>query len=182
MKLRLAIILIIVVVITGITCKDIRAKLLPAFTVSIPPIKLSIPALRFVSGKEVPVGALKAPINMDSTIRSNTAGAFGASSVTSVKIKQITFLLQNADVDNNLSNFENGRMRIYSDNDTSATDIAIIQFPSTYTDSLTITPTSSPDLSNYLKGSQLSYNIYWKNRKVTTKKLNLLIKVSLSVQ
>jgi hypothetical protein len=182
MKLKCAFAILLVAVAASMACKEIRAKLLPSFTVNIPAIKLTIPILPFTSGKELPVGALKAPINMDSTIRANTAGAFGAGSVTSVKINTITFLLENADGNNNLSNFENGRMRIYSDNDTSATDIAIINFPSTYTDSLTVTPANSPDISNYLRGSELSYNIYWQNRKVTTKKLKLLIKVSLSVQ
>jgi hypothetical protein len=168
------------IVIVG--CKEIKEKLLPSFSVNIPAIKLAIPALPFVQDKEVPVGALKAYINLDSTIRANTAGTFGAGSVTSVKIKKIVFLLQNADAENNLSNFETGRMRIFSDNDTSATDIAVIHFPQEYTDSLTITPVNSPDISNYLRGSQLSYNVYWKNRRTTNKKLNLLIRVSVNVQ
>jgi hypothetical protein len=169
-------------VFVGFGCKEIKEKLLPSFTVNIPAIRLTIPVLPFTQDKEVPVGALKAHMNMDSTIRANTAGAFGASAVTSVKIQQIVFLLENADAQNNLSNFETGRMRIFSDNDTSATDIAIIHFPQVYTDSLTITPVSSPDISNYLRGSELSYNIYWKNRRVTSKKLKLLIKVTVSVQ
>ncbi|HEX8334606.1 MAG TPA: hypothetical protein VF622_18420 [Segetibacter sp.] len=169
-------------IILSLGCKEIKEKLLPSFTVNIPSIKLTIPALPFTQDKEVPVGALKAHINMDSTISANTAGAFGAGAVTSVKIKKITFLLQNADAENNLSNFETGRMRIFSDNDTSATDIAVIHFPQEYTDSLTITPANSPDISNYLRGSELSYNIYWKNRRTTGKQLNLLIKVSVNVQ
>jgi hypothetical protein len=163
-------------------CKDIREKMLPSFTVNIPAINLTIPALPFKQDKEVPVGALKAHINMDSTIRANTGGTFGAGAVSSVKIKKIVFLLQNADAENNLSNFESGRMRIYSDNDTSATDIASINFPQVYSDSLTVTPMNSPDISNYLRGSALSYNIFWKNRRVTSKKLNLAIRVTLSVQ
>jgi hypothetical protein len=182
MKLKTTFIILCLTGAVLIGCKEIRAKLLPSFNVNIPAIKLTIPVLPFVSGKELPVGALKAPINMDSTIRANTSGAFGAGAVSSVKINTITFLVDNADEKNNLSNFENGRMRIFSDNDTSATDIAVITFPSTYTDSLTVTPVNSPDISNYLRGSELSYNIYWKNRKVTSKKLKLLIKVSLSVQ
>jgi hypothetical protein len=172
--------ILIFVIISG--CKEIKEKLLPSFTVNIPAIQLTIPALPFKQDKEVPVGALKAHINMDSTIKANTGGTFGAGAVTSVKIKKIVFLLQNADADNNLSNFESGRMRIYSDNDTSATDIASIIFPQVYTDSLTVTPTNNPDISNYLRGSELSYNIFWKNRRVTSKKLNLVIKVTLSVQ
>ena len=174
--------LFIFLILSAFACKDIRQKLLPAFTVNIPDIKLSIPAIPFKQDKEVPVGALKAHINMDSTIRANTGGAFGSGAVTSVKVKKITFLLLNGDESNNLSSFESGRMRIYSDNDTAATDIATISFPTTYSDSLVVEPATSPEISNYLRGSELSYNIFWKNRRPTTRRLNLLIKVALSVQ
>lgn len=166
----------------SLSCKEIKEKILPAFTVNIPDIKHSIPPIPFMQAKEVPVGALKARINMDSTIRANTAGTFGAGSVSFVRIKKITFLLANADDKNNLSNFESARMRIYSDNDTLATDIASIRFPPGYSDSLVIIPSNSPDISSYLRSTVLSYNIFWKNRKTTSKKLKLSIRVTLSVQ
>ena len=90
--------------------------------------------------------------------------------------------MANADASNSLSNFESGRMRIYSDNDTAAIDIASIKFPVGYSDSLTVEPTDNRDISNYLRGSELNYNIFWRNRMTTSKRLNLTIRVSLSVQ
>jgi hypothetical protein len=161
---------------------EIKKKLLPSFIVNIPEIQLSIPPISFVSGKEIPVGALKTHINLDSTIRANTAGTLGAAAVTSVTVKRIEINLQNATPANNLANFESARMRIYSNNDTAAADIAIISFPNVYADSLAVSPGSRPEISNYLKGSVLGYNLFWKNRKATTKFLKLVVRVTLSVQ
>ncbi len=164
------------------TKKEIKKKLLPAFNVNIPDIHLSIPPIAFVSGQEVPVGALKTPINLDSTIRANSAGMLGASAVTSVMVKKIEIKLKNASRANNLANFESARMRIYSNNDTAAADIAKINFTDVYSDSLAVTPENRPEISNYLKGSQLGYNLFWKNRRTTGKFLNLVVKITLSVQ
>ncbi|MEJ7681830.1 MAG: hypothetical protein WKG06_29080 [Segetibacter sp.] len=110
--------------------KEIKEKLLPTFNVNIPDILLTVPPLPKVLKEEIPVGALKTPINMDSTIKANTAGTFGANSVHFVKVNKLVIKLSNADKANNLSNFESARMRIY--NDTASTDIAIIKFPESF--------------------------------------------------
>jgi hypothetical protein len=177
----------ILIIINFYSCREgikneIKKKLLPSFNVNIPDIQLSVPPIAFVSGKEIPVGALKTPINLDSTIRANTAGTLGSAAITSVTVKRIEIKLKNASKANNLANFESARMRIYSNNDTAAADIAIINFPDGYSDSLAITPANRPEISNYLKGSQLGYNLFWKNRRATTKFLKLVVTVTLSVQ
>ena len=171
---------ILLIIIPGCTCNQVKEKLLPSFNVSIPDIKLTVPPLPLVTDKEIPVGALKTHINVDSTIKAHTAGTFGADAVHFVKVKKLVIKAVNADENNNLSNFETATMRIYSD--TASTDIAIINFPATYSDSITVVPTKSPDISNYLKGSSLSYNLWWKNRKKTTKFLKLNVKITVGVQ
>lgn len=163
-------------------CNDIRQKLLPAFNVNIPAIQLTIPPIPFVAKEEVPVGALSTYINMDSTIRANTAGTFGADAVSSVRVKKVTVTALNADASNNLSNFEMARMRLYSDNDTTAIDIASIVFPGSFTETFTMENDNAPDISNYLRGSRLAYNLYWKNRASTSKSLKLHIIVTLSIK
>lgn len=165
---------------TGNQVKEIKEKLLPSFTVNIPDINLTVPPIPKVLQEEIAIGALKTPINMDSTIKANTAGAFGANSVHFVKVRKLVIKLSNADEANNLSNFESARMRIY--NDTSSTDIAIIKFPESFSDSITVVPAASPDISNYLRGTDLSYNLYWKNRKTTEKFLKLIVQVTVGVQ
>lgn len=164
----------------GNKVRQIKEQLLPSFYVNIPDIQLTVPPLPKVLDKEIPVGALKAPINMDSTIKAITGGAFGASSVHFVKVRKMVIKLSNADKANNLSNFESARMRIY--NDTTSTDIAVIKFPESFSDSLTVIPSNSPDISNYLRGTMLNYNLYWKNRKVTTKFLTSTVRVTVGVQ
>jgi hypothetical protein len=162
------------------TCNQIKEKLLPSFSVNIPEINLTVPPLPIISQEEMPVGALKTHINMDSTIRAYTKGAFGANAVHFVKVKKLVIKALNADENNNLSNFESARMTIFSD--TASTDIAVIHFPEAYTDSITVTPPTSPDISNYLRGTNLAYNLYWKNRKKTSKFLKLSVKVTIGVQ
>lgn len=172
--------LIVLMMFVSCTCNQIKEKLLPAFTVNIPEINLTVPPLPLVTNEEIPVGALKTHINMDSTIKANTAGTFGADAVHFVKVKKMVIKVLNADENNNLSNFATARMRIYAD--TASTDIAIINFPETYSDSITVIPPASPDISNYLRGTDLSYNLLWKNRKTTTKFLKLNVRISVSVQ
>lgn len=164
----------------GNKVRQIEEQLLPSFNVNIPDIQLTVPPLPKVLDKEIPVGALKTPINMDSTIKAITGGAFGASSVHFVKVRKMVIKLSNADQSNNLANFESAIMRIY--NDTATTDIAVIKFPESFSDSITVVPSNSPDISNYLRGTTLNYNLYWKNRKITTKFLKLIVQVTVGVQ
>lgn len=172
--------IVLMMMFASCTCNEIKEKLLPAFNVNIPEINLTVPPLPLITKKEVPVGALKTHINMDSTIKANTAGTFGAAAVHFVKVKKMVIKALNADKNNNLSNFETATMRIYSD--TASTDIATINFPKSYSDSITVIPLVSPDISNYLRGSNLAYNLFWKNRKTTKKFLKLNVKISVSVQ
>jgi len=178
MKSRLVIVLLLLF--TGFACKDVREKLLPSFTVNIPPIQLAIPPIPLVLKQEIPVGALKTPINLDSTIKARTANMFGADAVHSVKVSKVVLNINNADANNNLSNFQSARIRIFSD--TSFTDIAVITFPTIPADRLEVRPPQQVDISSYLKGKFLSYNLYWQNRKATTRRLKLNVTISLDVQ
>jgi len=165
---------------TGNQVREIKEKLLPSFNVNIPDILLTVPPLPKVLKEEIAVGALKTHINMDSTIKANTAGTFGANAVHFVRVRKMIIKLTNADSANNLSNFESARMRIY--NDTASTDIAVIKFPENFSDSISVIPADSPDISNYLRGTTLNYNLYWKNRKITRKFLKLIVQVTVRVQ
>ena len=164
----------------GNRVRQIKETFLPSFDINIPDIQLTVPPLPKVLDKEIPVGALKTPINMDSTIKAVTAGTLGASSVHFVKVRKMVIKLSNADNANNLANFETARMRIY--NDTASTDIAVIKFPESFSDSLTVVPSNNPDISNYLRGTTLNYNLYWKNRKITTKFLKMIVRVTVGLQ
>src|SRR5438128_440936 len=93
--------LLVVLCLVGLfSCKNVREKLLPTFTVDIPEIKLRVPPIPILTGREIPIGALRTPINMDSTIKSYTGGAFGAEAVTTVKVKRVVIRATNADKKN----------------------------------------------------------------------------------
>ena len=117
---------------------------------------------------------------MDSVIKAHTGGAFGAGAVTTVKVQKLVIKATNADAKNNLSNFETARMVIYSD--TSSVEIATIRFPTAYSDSLTVIPATDKDISGYLRSSELAYNLFWKNRRKTTRSLKLAVGITIGVQ
>lgn len=171
---------LLLVLASGCTCNEIKEKLLPAFNVDIPEINVTVPPLPKVLPTAIPIGALRTAINMDSAIRANTNGVFGAGAVHFVKVKKVTIRATNADKNNNLSNFESARISIF--NDTSSVDIADFRFPPTYTDNITVTNTNSRDISCFLRGRELAYNVHWKNRKVTKKFLKLKVLLSVTVQ
>jgi hypothetical protein len=174
------IIFLFILVTVVASCQNIQEKLLPTFTVSIPPIRLKVPPLPFVPAEEIPVGALKTRINMDSAIRANTANTFGANAVHTVTVKEITLKTVGADEVNNLSSFESARIKIFSD--TSEVEIAAFTFPEVVSDSFTVIPSVKPDIAAFLKGETLSYNLYWKNRRPTTKPIRLQVLISLNVR
>ena len=73
-------------------------------------------------------------------------------------------------------------MTIYSNRDTASADIAAISFPDKFSNSITVKNTDGPELVKYLKGTELGYNLFWKNRRTTDKTLKLTIAITLSVQ
>jgi len=163
-------------------CKKIIEKIFQGIDADVPAVAVTIPPIPVVFPFEVPLGSFPQQFNLDSTVKANTAGAFGADDVTSIKIKQIVFDLLNADSSNNISNFESARVTLSSNVNTDTVTIASITFPDIYASSYTYTPQNSPELKPYLNGSEMYFNVFGKIRKVTTKALNMSIKVTLRVQ
>jgi hypothetical protein len=145
----------------------------PAINISIP----VVPAIVVSLGQEFPLGTHSQRLNLDSAVRANTGGAFGAASVTSIKVKQVTLSLSNSDVNNNLSNFESARVMLSSNSQTNAVELFRITFPTANTSTLTHTPTDTPELLPYVKGGELTYEVFGKARKTTSKTLDLTVSV-----
>ncbi len=175
--------LIVMMTVAGLTgCKKIIKKIFQGIDADVPVVSLTLPPILFVTPNEVHLRSFSQHFNLDSTVKANTGGAFGADDVSSIKVKQIVFDLSGADSLNNLSNFESARVTFSSNTDTNAVQIASIIFPDTYAVTYTYIPDNSPDLKPYLNGSNLTYNVYGKIRRITTKPLGLSIKVTLRVQ
>ncbi|MEJ7680240.1 MAG: hypothetical protein WKG06_20775 [Segetibacter sp.] len=175
--------LIVMIIVAGsLSCKKIIKKIFEGIDADVPVISVTLPAIPIALPIEVPFPPITQYFNLDSTVKANTGGAFGANDVSSIKIKQIVFDLSNADSLNNISNFESVRVTFFSNAITNPVQIASITFPDTYAAMYTYTPENSPELRPYLNGSQLTYNVYGKIRRMTTKELGLSINVTLRVQ
>ena len=140
---------------------------LEELTVEVPPVPVADSTL------EIPVGTFTTYVNTDSTIRANTGGVFGINSVSSVKVKEVTMQVKNADDANNLSAFKSFRIAISSNTDANPLDIVDIEIPATVVASYSSTPLNSPDITPYLHGTWITYTVYCSIRHTTTKTLNL---------
>ena len=166
--------------ITFSSCKKLIASVFGGTDVVVPAFQLTIPAIPIVPPGEISLGSYSFNFNLDSTVRANTAGAFGANSVNSIKLKQIIFSLTNADSSNNLANFVSARVTLQSNTNNTPIQIFDIDFPDSSASGYTFTPTNSPELVSYLKGNMITYNIYGQMRRITTKPLNLVVTVTVT--
>lgn len=182
MKKIIGSVLLVVLIAAGVAgCKKIIKAVFPGLDVDAPTITFTLPAIPFAPPNELHIATFKQHFNLDSVVKAQTNGAFGATDVASVQVKQITFNLSNADAQNNLANFESARFTFSSSSTSSVAEVANIQFPDTFADSYTYTSTNAPELISYLSGNELTYDVYGKLRRITTKPLTLTVKVTLRV-
>lgn len=177
--------LILISLISGIifvnlsSCKKVIASVFGGTDVTVPQFQITIPPIYFVPPSEVSMGSYSFYLNMDSAVRANTAGVFGADAVNSIKIKQITLKIVNPDANDNLANFDSARVTLQSTSNNNPVQLFNIGFPNTYADTYNYTTTNSPELVSYVKGDTLTYNVFGKMRTVTSKPLGLTVDVTL---
>lgn len=173
-------VIIFIALLTGITaCSKIVAAVFGGTDINVPPAEFTIPILLAVSPNEQSFGSYAQHINLDSVVRANTAGVFGKNVVNSIKVKQVNMVLGNSDALNNFSNFETLRVTLSSDTEGTPVDLFAASFPDTNTSTYLFAPTNSPDLLPYLRGSWITYHIYGKNRRITSRPLSLEVTVTL---
>lgn len=172
----------VLILVSIVSCKKIIDKIFPGVDTTVPDIQLTIPIIPLVPPNEITFGTFSTKINLDSTIRANTNGFFGIGAVSSIKVKQIVVSLTNADGLNNLSNFETARVSLVAPNNSIPVDVAALSFPDVNSSSQTFTPTDSPELLDYMKGSEVTYTIYGKARKITTKPLSMAVSVTIRIK
>lgn len=181
-KVLISVLTVMVLVVASVSCKKIIRDLFKGIDTDVPAFTVTLPAIPYAFPIEVPLGTLSQPFNLDSSVRANTGGVYGAGDVSSVKIKQIVFSLPNADSMNNVSNFQSARVTFSSDAKADTVTIASITFPDTYASTYTFTPVNSPELKPYLTGSMLYYHVFGQLRRATTKELPLSILCTLRVE
>ena len=161
----------------GSSCKKLAAALFGGFDTSVD-FQVSIPAVPIVSPFELPLGQFLYKFNLDSIVKSKTAGVFGASDVKSIKVKQFNINITDADQLNNVSNFQSVRVTIQSNTNNTPAELFSVTLPDTYAASFS-TPGNNVELLSYLKGSDITYNMYGKNRRITTKSLTIILSVTI---
>ncbi len=165
-----------------LSCKKVADAIFQGLDTNVPDVQITIPTIIAVSTIELPLGTDSYNFNLDSIVKAKTAGVFGANAVRFIKIKQITINITNADLLNNLANFESARMTIQSNTNSTPAEVFFQAFPDTYATSFNFIPTNSAELFTYLKGSTITYNIFGKNRRITTKPLNMVVSTTLAVK
>ena len=174
-------IIVLMLIVSIFSCKKIIASIFSGLEFNLPNMSVNIPAVPIVTAGEVQFGTITQNINLDSVVKANTGNSFGADVVKAVSIKSITITIPNADDLNNLSNFQSARISLTSNSNSTSIDIANINFPDTNASTFVYTPASSTELVTYLKGSSLTYTLYGRNRRITTKTLTFTESVRLKV-
>ncbi len=135
------------------SCKkidEIKERIFAPIDINLPEFQVAIPAILFVPPNEMSLGSFTSSFNLDSTVKANTGGAFGASAVSTMKVKQMTVTVSNPDQLNNLSNFESARFTFSSNTNTTPAELASFSFPDVYAATNTAVPANSPELKGSL--------------------------------
>ncbi|MGN6355658.1 MAG: hypothetical protein ACTHLB_19895 [Parafilimonas sp.] len=157
-----------------ISCKKLIQAVFPGKDIALETLKISVPPTPFAdSSNEIALGSFDTYVNTDSIVRSETGGVFGINSIASIKVKEIIIKATNADELNNVSAFKSFRIAISSDVKPQPTNIVNIDIPSSATDSYRASISNSPDITGYLKGTNITYTIYGSLLQATTKTLKL---------
>lgn len=160
---------------TWTSCKKIATALFGGFDNTVE-MQLSLPAVPIVSPFELPLGQYLYKFNLDSVVKAKTANLYDKDDVTSIKVKQFTITITDADAQNNIANFQSVRVTIHSNTNNSPAELFSATFPDTYATTFTTTGNNA-ELLSYLKGTDIVYTMYGKNRRITTKPLTVLISV-----
>ena len=182
MKKVLISVSLLIFVIAGMSCNKIKDAIFPSIDVNLPAFQIRVPAIPIVLNSEASLGSFTINFNLDSIIRANTAGAFGAGAVSTIKVKKMVISVSNGDAANNLANFESARFTFSSNTKTTPAELVSITLTDTFTTSYTAEPTSSPELKEYLTGTQLTYSLFGKARRTTSKPLNFSVAITLSAK
>jgi len=161
------------------SCDKIKDKLFPAFDSEMAAVSVNIPIT--VQGVESSSSSTVS-FNLDSTIKAYTVNSFGVDNLSSVKVKDIGIFLNNADDQNDVSNFETISLKFSSNTNTTPAVVASAVIPDAPAANLNIPATNSPELKEYLKGDKLTYFLSGRARRTTTKVLNATVLVTLSIK
>lgn len=174
------------IILIGSSCKKTiqnAVETFKGFDATLSTVEFDLPAIPFAPPIEVQLGQFPQHFDFDSLVKANTGGTFSAADIVSVKLKNMSVKVSNSDATNNLGNFESARFTFFSNAIPSpAAEVASVSFPDAVADSINVIPTNPPELKGYLAGKELTYNVYGKMRRTTSKSLHLKINTIVTVR
>jgi hypothetical protein len=111
--------------------------------------------------------------NLDSLVKSESRGAFAAKDLKSVKVKQATLHLLNADSATTLATLHAVSLKLYSDTIRNPITLVSAGVPDTATNVLHFDAWDSPEILAYLQGRTITYVVSVQLREPTRNSLVL---------
>jgi len=162
------------------SCDTLKDKLFQAFTTNAIEEDFTVKIINSTALK-TEAGVIKATLNIDSIIDAETGGTFGLDDISSINIQEVKVTILNPDADNNFANFEEGWMEFNTNANTTPVQLATGLNPDAFSDTWMMPVDNSINLKPYLAGTELSYVLFAKARRVTTKVLNCKIAVKYKI-
>lgn len=125
---------------------------------------------------------LSTHLNVDSVIQAKTNGLFGLNDISRISLESAEIVINNPDLQNNISNFEYGGIVFNTSAITDPVTIATGVIPDTYTDRFQLQCIDSVNLKEYLRGTELVYLYVAKARRQTTMHLNCTLNIKLKIE
>lgn len=158
------------------SCNKIAQKLLFDLNMQTQSVDVVIPVTSNTTGT-ITVGPVMSYYNVDSFIKAQTAQQLGVSNVKSVKLESCLLTINDADATNNFANFESCQASFFSNTNSTPYNMNIDNNPDTYSATLSLPVDNTVELSTYL-GTEFTYTLTGKLRRVTTKELHCTIQVT----
>lgn len=152
------------------------------FDATLSTVEFDLPAVPFAPPFEVALGQFPQHFDFDSLVKVNTAGTFSSADIVSVKLKSMSVKITNADATNNLGNFQSARFEFSSNANTTPVEVASVTFPDAVSDTISVSPSNTPELKGYLAGKELNYKVFGQLRRPTSKPLHLKINTIVTVR
>lgn len=166
---------------------EIIKQLLESFVAKIADFEVTIPVIDTI-GDEALMGGETVYFNLDSTVRSHTDDLFNIDDVTNVFPETVVLTLTGTesegngpDADNNLANFEQAKITLYSNSNENPIEFEIPNNPDEYATTLSFPVDKSVDMKSYLTGSTYTYTISGKARRTTTRELKCNLAVRFKI-
>jgi hypothetical protein len=125
---------------------------------------------------------LNLPFRSFPIIKAETGGQFQLSDIKSITVDEARLLLLDADADNNFANFEEGWLMFHTNTNPTPVLIATGPNPDVYATEWILPEVAGINLKEYLTGTQLSYALSAKARRVTTKPLQCKLHIRFHVE